>query len=318
MHKFIQWPKIKNLHNLTTDELNVLCNLNTLWVVTEKIDGTNFSLSITENDYKVGRRNGYLDNNTSFYNIFNNIYKLEKLINITQKHIKNCSDINRIIYFGEYFGNKVINRIYYGNDYRFRIFGEYIEFNNNTSKWIPFEYLYQNLCNNDLNNLIVPTFGVYNSIEDTFSFPNTGITSLYSDDEHSDPMEGVVIMPYNISPIDGDYNYIIKNKNPIFLEKAIPSSKLQVTDNELESLRNKFKEYCTESRMVSVFSKIGMPLNGINDAGIYIKEWLQDAYEDFIQENSLTNISKGNKKFITSVGSLGFNIFCSTINKLNK
>ena len=318
MHKFIQWPKIKSLHNLTTDELNVLCNLNTLWTVTEKIDGTNFSLSITENDYKVGRRNGYLDNNTSFYNIFNNIYKLEKLINITQKHIKNCSDINRIIYFGEYFGNKVINRIYYGDDYRFRIFGEYVEFNNNTSKWIPFERLYQNLCNNDLNNLIVPTFGVYNSIEDTFSFPNTGITSLYSDNEHSDPMEGVVIMPYNISPIDGDYNYIIKNKNPIFLEKAIPSSKLQVTDNELENLRNKFKEYCTESRMVSVFSKIGMPLNGINDAGIYIKEWLQDAYEDFIQENSLTNISKGNKRFITSVGSLGFDIFCSTMNKLNK
>ena len=70
--------------------------------------------------------------------------------------------------------------------------------------------------------------------------------------------------------------------------------------------------------MVSVFSKIGMPLNGINDTGIYIKEWLQDAYEDFIQENSLTNISKGNKRFITSVGSLGFDIFCSTINKLNK
>lgn len=318
MHKFIQWPKIRNLHNLTTDELNILCNLNTLWAVTEKIDGTNFSLSITKNDYKVGRRNGYLDNNTSFYNIFNNIYKLEKLINITQKCIKICSDINRIIYFGEYFGNKVINRIYYGNDYRFRIFGEYVEFNNNTSKWIPFEYLCENLYNNDLNNLVVPIFGIYNSIEDTFSFPNTGITSLYSDDKHSDPMEGVVIMPYNISPIDGDYNYIIKNKNPIFLEKAIPSSKLQVTDNELENLRNKFKEYCTESRMVSVFSKIGMPLNGINDAGIYIKEWLQDAYEDFIQENSLTNISKGNKRFITNVGSLGFNIFCSTMNKLNK
>ena len=53
-------------------------------------------------------------------------------------------------------------------------------------------------------------------------------------------------------------------------------------------------------------------------AGIYIKEWLQDAYEDFIQENSLTDISKGDKKFITSVGSLGFNTFCSTMNNLNK
>ena len=318
MHKFIQWPKIKSLHNLTTDELNVLCSLNTLWTVTEKIDGTNFSLSITENDYKVGRRNGYLGDGVPFYNIFNNIYKLEKLINITQDYIKKSSNINRIIYFGEYFGNKVINRIYYGNDYRFRIFGEYVEYKDNTSKWVSFEHLYRNLCNNDLNNLMIPAFGIYDSVEDAFSFPNAGITSLYSDDEHSDPMEGVVIMPYNISPIDGDYNYIIKNKNPIFLEKAIPSSKLQVTDNELESLRNKFKEYCTESRMVSVFSKIGMPLNGINDAGTYIKEWLQDAYEDFIQENSLTNISKGNKRFITSVGSLGFDIFCSTMNKLNK
>ena len=61
-----------------------------------------------------------------------------------------------------------------------------------------------------------------------------------------------------------------------------------------------------------------MPLNGTADAGIYIKEWLQDAYEDFIQENLLTDISKGDKKFITSVGSLGFNTFCSTMNNLNK
>ena len=86
MHKFIQWPKIKSLHNLTTDELNVLCSLNTLWTVTEKIDGTNFSLSITENDYKVGRRNGYLGDGVPFYNIFNNIYKLEKLINTASRY----------------------------------------------------------------------------------------------------------------------------------------------------------------------------------------------------------------------------------------
>lgn len=324
MHKFIQWPKIKNLYNLTTDELNVLCNLNTLWTVTEKIDGTNFSLSITENDYKVGRRNGYLDNNTSFYNIFNNIYKLEKFINNTQKRIEvlntlQNAKINRIVYFGEYFGNKVINRIYYGNEYQFRIFGCYIEYIDKSSYWVPVKDILIMLdCDSDQETSFVPQLAVYNSFQEACKYPNNQPTTIYRNDKHSDPMEGVVIMPYNISPINGDYNYIIKNKNPIFLEKAIPSSKLQVTDNELESLRNKFKEYCTESRMVSVFSKIGMPLNGINDAGIYIKEWLQDAYEDFIQENSLTNISKGNKRFITSVGSLGFDIFCSIMNKLNK
>ena len=52
MHTFVKWPKIENLHNLTADKLDMLNSLNTLWVVTEKIDGTNFSLSITENDYR--------------------------------------------------------------------------------------------------------------------------------------------------------------------------------------------------------------------------------------------------------------------------
>lgn len=318
MHTFVKWPKIENVHNLSTDKLAMLKHLNTLWVVTEKIDGTNFSLSITKDDYKVGRRNDYLGDGASFYNIFNNVYKLDKLITITQDFLRKSSDIKRIIYFGEYFGNKVINRIYYGNDYRFRIFGEYVEYSNNISKWVSFEYLYRTLCNNDLNNLLVPTFGVYDSIEDALLYPNAGITSLYSDEKHSDPMEGIVIMPYNIIPIVKDSSYIVKDKNSKFLEKTILSNKLKVTDSELEGLRNKFKEYCTESRMVSVFSKIGMPLNGTADAGVYIKEWLQDAYEDFTQENSLTDISKGDKKFITSVGSLGFNTFCSTMNNLNK
>lgn len=318
MHTFVKWPKIENVHNLSTDKLAMLKHLNALWVVTEKIDGTNFSLSITKDDYRVGRRNDYLGDGASFYNIFNNIYKLEKLITITQDFLRKSSDIKRIIYFGEYFGNKVINRIYYGNDYRFRIFGEYVEYKNNISKWVSFEHIYRTLANNDLNNLIVPVFGIYDSLEEALSCPNAGITSLYSDEKHSDPMEGIVIMPYNIIPIVGDSSYIIKDKNSKFLEKTILSNKLKVSDSELEGLRNKFKEYCTESRMVSVFSKIGMPLNGTADAGVYIKEWLQDAYEDFTQENSLTDISKGDKKFITSVGSLGFNTFCSTMNNLNK
>ena len=318
MHTFIKWPKIENIYNLDTRKLEVLKKLNTLWVVTEKIDGTNFSLSITETNYKVGRRNDYLENGTSFYNIFNNIYKLENLINITQKYIKESSNINRIIYFGEYFGNYVINRIYYGDNYRFRIFGKYVEYKDNTGEWIAFKFIYRDFYNNDLDNLLIPVFGIYDSIKDAFSVPTTRITSLYEDENHGDIIEGVVIMPFDISPINGDYSYIIKNKNSMFLEKTISSNKLQVTNIELEDLRNKFKEYCTESRMVSVFSKLGMPLNGTSDASMYIKEWLQDAYEDFIQENSLTNISKKDKKFISSIGPLGFNTFCSVINKLNK
>ena len=318
MHTFVKWPKIENLHNLTTDKLGMLNSLNTLWVVTEKIDGTNFSLSITKDDYIVGRRNDYLGDGASFYNIFNNIYKLEKLITITQDHIKKFSNINRIIYFGEYFGNKVINRIYYGNDYRFRIFSCYIEYVNENSFWVPIKYILDTLNNINQKVLLIPQLAIYNSFQEACKYSNNQPTTIYKDNKHSDEMEGVVIMPYDISPINGNYSYIIKNKNPKFLEKTIPSNKLKVTNNELENLRNKFKEYCTESRMVSVFSKIGMPLNGTADAGVYIKEWLQDAYEDFIQENSLTDISKGDKKFITSVGSLGFNTFCSTMNKLNK
>ena len=59
--------------------------------------------------------------------------------------------------------------------------------------------------------------------------------------------------------------------------------------------------YCLKSNRLSIYAS-----------------YIQDVYEDFIKENSLTNISKGNKRFITSVGSLGFDIFCSTMNKLNK
>ena len=216
MHTFVKWPKIENLHSLTADKLDMLNSLNTLWVVTEKIDGTNFSLSITENDYKVGRRNDYLGDGASFYNIFNNIYKLEKLINITQDYIKKSSNINRIIYFGEYFGNKVINRIYYGNEYQFRIFGCHIEYINKPSYWVPVKDILIMLdCDSDQEISFVPQLAIYNSFQEACEYPNNQSTTIYRDDKHSDPMEGVVIMPYNISPIDGDYNYIIKNKNPI-------------------------------------------------------------------------------------------------------
>lgn len=325
MHTFIKWPKIENLYSIEPYKLEFLNSLNTRWVVTEKIDGTNFSLSITEKDYKVGRRNDYLGDGASFYNIFNNIHQLDYLIKYTQEKIKNINNgihviqIKRIIYFGEYFGNKVLNRIYYGNDYQFRVFGCCIEYYNGYLKWLCIKDIIDILpiCSNT-KGLIVPVLGIYDSFNEACKYPTNLSTILYQDDKHKDEMEGVVIIPYNINPINEKNSYIIKNKNPNFLEKKIQSNKIQIDNTNLKNLREQFKQYCTESRMVSVFSKIGIPLNGISDAGIYIKEWLQDAYEDFIQENSLTDINKGDKKFISNVGSLGFEIFCSTLNKLNK
>lgn len=305
---FLKFPSIENLYNFSS---NVLWSLNTdrstSWVVTEKIDGTNIQIGKDENG-KVffGRRNDILPIGSSFYNFFNNVHKVEAVIESLKP--------GQVVY-GEYFGSKVINRIYYGNDYNFRFFSMRVG-----TLFLPFKDLKTHFDNNGIEQFLVPIIGIYDTLKEALEVPNNLVTR-FRDEKHNDKMEGVVIEPFDQAVcIDQDGTLLkIKNKNDAFLEKTKSKSQKRldsdnITDN-IVAFKDEFDTLININRMFSVFSKEGKPKDN-SEAGKYIRWMADDAFEEFKQgkEYELSLLSQKQMRYITSVGKKGYQIFCETLN----
>ena len=134
----------------------------------------------------------------------------------------------------------------------------------------------------------------------------------------SSVMEGVIITAYDEPVLKDGRKYIFKSKSEAFQEKKPRSQKLVLpkTEEELfiETAHNTFLEYCTENRMVSVFSKEGIPSK--EDARKYILLFIADAKNDFLQEHpEYRAISEKEMKKVCNIGSLGFDFFTALLER---
>jgi len=114
--------------------------------------------------------------------------------------------------------------------------------------------------------------------------------------------EGVVIVPA-IPVRSQDSWFMLKKKNEKFAERA-HAKKERVPDEVADPLNLAFREYITDTRMRSVFSKDG-PIEDRSDIGRYIKAILADAKEDFIQDYpEVVDLDKAQQKTVYNVGSM--------------
>ena len=248
--EFHKWTEIENLESEKFKNSKSFQYASSIkeWVVTEKIDGTNFGLNITKDDWQLNSRNNLLGKMASFYNIYANQDMFLPLI----EKVQSIMTVDQLTLQGEYFGSKVMNRIDYKVQYDFRIFGGY-SVTDGVKSVIPFCDIVKLMTDCGFSDKIIPILGTYTRFEKAIEYPNNKPSTLNADVQ----MEGIVIMPYSI-PYNADgYDLIFKNKNEEFNERAkrghkapsdIPAEEIE----RMKALKEMFKEYITESRMYSV------------------------------------------------------------------
>lgn len=326
--KFVKFPHIDDIYLIrdfeTIDERinDYQCrrlNNDDNWIVTEKIDGCNVSFLISKDEIKMARRSAILKTNEKFYALNKYYPTVDPILKKIQSLLE---DNQAITVFGEYYGNGIQNRVFYGKECYFKMFA-ILKFDGDEPVWTSYnefkDFLLNKVFDGDIQQFekwTVPVLAKTKTFQQALDFGNT-FTSTLTDTEHNSVAEGTVIRPNYVSGyVNGNAELIFKNKNKIFKESryiAEPSGEvLRIND-----LRKIFaSDYCTENRMYSVFSKRGVPTDMalIKD---YIKDFIDDALEDFVIDHPEYNaLEEKDQKTVKNIKSLGFLLFKDVNNKI--
>lgn len=299
--EFHKWPKIEAIENERARDSRAWQKAWEIenWVVTEKIDGTNIGLNITpDGHWKLSSRNQFIGED--FFGIQTAWPQLLPLVELLTSSLP--EDFVQFTLQGEFFGTKVMSRIDYRMEQAFRWFGAYsIHKEKGYVRW-PFSLVEHvlNVCG--MSFAIVPVLSHKRHFEEALSLavPQASFFNPAA------LMEGVVIQPLD-TPIEPD-GLIFKWKRPDFKEVKLKKAHEAVEDGRIAELNAEFRQYLTGNRMVNLFTKIGSP-RGRGDAGMYIGEFLNDAFGDFAKDKGGLELSSGEAKAVRSAGSIPFNIF---------
>ena len=290
------------------------------WVVETKIDGSNFQCSIDENDkFIVGTRSHFLGREENFQG-YERAMRNEE-VELKLRQMKNLiksilSDqvmdmrLNELVQkpfiltvYGELCGGmyrhpdvekvkgaqKVQGRIDYHPD----------------NMWVPFDIVIRNEDNTIVDvfhqtdvyryckdvGLPYPIIKYYGTFDDCLAYQNDFI----DDTGHilwglplidGNIAEGVVIKPNKALWFNNGERVIFKNKNDKFKERTCKAPKEPKEIIPMNDLERKYyelaREFITENRLMSVFSKIGE----VNEKGfgMILGSFLKDLWNDFDKE----------------------------------
>ena len=240
------------------------------WIVTEKVDGANFSFWCDGEQVKVASRNQFVDG--TFYGC------QEVIDEIAPKILAFCSDYDtQIVIYGELYGDGIQKRVKYGKK-SFVAFDVFSLWAGSTEHK---EYA-QILC----SNIGIPFVPVLfrGSFEDCLAVNNTFKSHLTPEGYDGDNIaEGVVIEPVTPAWFRNGSRVYFKNKSEKFSEKK-EKQKVKVSEElslseASQSVLHNLTSYVTESRVVSVISKIGKV--GTKDFQRILGLTVQDAIEDY-------------------------------------
>ena len=333
---FIKFPSIDNVSVIHDDEqlinniADVDCNCD--WVVTEKIDGSNFQLIVTRDCVEYAKRSAIFDKDDkteALTNFAENVDKLNWITHQLQRWLREDPYHNntyQINLYGEYFGTGINNRVFYGEKNYFRWFALAIvpknyktvvdQYGNEFIEpiWKDFNFLQTTLHCLGCGDQLVPVLGRYKTFEQALNHTNDFV-SVLTDDQHASKSEGVVITPYYLpfeftdGQTDKHFKLIFKNKSETFRENQHrPKYATLEYTSEVEQLKNAFVNYCTLNRMIGLFSKIGNPTKA-NQISMYIAKFIDDCVEDFVKDYpSYNDQDKKSQKYICSIGNVGFEL----------
>ncbi len=246
------------------------------WIVTEKVDGANFSFWCDGEQVKVASRNQFVDG--TFYNC-------QPVINrYADKILSFCKENDRqVVIYGELYGEGIQKRVKYG-ERDFVVFDVHCLWSGSVEHK---EYAIRICEQIDIPFAPVIFKGTFTEclkIENTFK-------SLLTPDGYDGEnyAEGVVIEPVDPAWFRNGSRVYFKNKSEKFSEKK-EKQKVKVSEElslseASQSLLHNLTSYVTESRVVSVISKIGKV--GTKDFQRVLGLTVQDAIEDYEKDTDV-------------------------------
>lgn len=264
---------------------------NTLWNVTEKLDGCNFSIIVTADGTKPAKRSGFIQENEKFF-AFQDIYlplvsKAQDLYDDIAFMTEKGLAPNVVQIYGEYVGSNVLNRVDY-KEKGFYVFD--IKVDGTFLNYDDVEILCSKFGFNQVPLIFVGSVDEVKQFHDEwqekeFTF-NSTITldenhgKLFTDKELTNIAEGFVIKPDNPLFETTGSRVILKAKSSKFKEsKSVKQKKhVELTDKDNNTFAQ-LQSYVTESRICSIVSKSGELT--AKDFGIILKLFVQDIKEQY-------------------------------------
>lgn len=319
MIEFKKYSSIENSFNKKfMDKVSLEMPNDLMWVVQEKVHGTNTSFLCDGKTVEFAKRTSVLSEGENFYDY------PELLTRYTDKVISLFNDIKSIrpnitsiSVFGEMFGGSYPHKdvekvnnvsliqkgVYYSPNHEFYGFDIYVfegEFSN---------FLDVNVVNElfEKNGFFYAKTLASGSLEECLKYPNEFVSRIPEwlglPTIEDNICEGVVIRPIIPMYFRNGSRVLIKNKNEKFSErksvkKHTPSEPIQVSDalNELMAIS---EEYVNENRLANVISHIGEVEFPV-DFGKVMGALTKDAIEDFLKEYSekYGNLEKNEQKML--------------------
>lgn len=296
MNKFTKYRSIENhyseefLDKIHRDEMT-----GGSWFVSEKIHGENRSIWYDGENFRVARRNGFVEDDENFNSFHRILEEHKKKIML----VFSLLGAKEVVVFGELCGgnykhpdvkpdnhSKQVNKgVYYSPENLFYVFDIMVD-----GKYINVDVL-NNICHTV--GMLYSRFLFKGTMEECLEFDSEfnskipgwlGLPEL----EEDNICEGVVIRPNDDRYLDygeEDVRVIIKKKNDKFKEKEKQKKekvKIEFTEEE-NSWMNIMLEYVNENRLSNVISKIGEVEP--KDFGMVMGLFKGDIMTDFCKEN---------------------------------
>lgn len=283
---------LEKIHSLGYDDPSIE------YVAEIKVDGSNFSVAIDENDkVHYAKRTAELERGESFSN-YEYAMKAGDVVNKVRR-IKEILGCTAIVVYGELAGGKynhpdvpkekfspIQGRVQYAPFVFFYAF-DIVQIDNNGQRRILDEHTFDQLCKEV--NLIRSIVVKHGSLKECLEYPNdiqdpVGQKLFNLPPIENNITEGIVIKPVQPLFLPNGSRIIIKNKNEKFKEKMNKTGKKpKVPDRELTDIENMtmrwLDEYKTESRLHSVLSKVGSVSS--KDFGKIMGLFMTDLFEEF-------------------------------------
>ena len=301
---FVKYPEIENTYRQKfIDKFTTLYPELTeiSYIITEKIHGSNIQLIFRPHKpLKVASRNKILSEKEDFFGVWDVLEEMKDIICNCQRYVdEEQTEENSFRLFGEICGPKIQKGVYYGEERKILFFDAMIG-----DQLIPPEdfFFFQHY----LDLPVVPCFDTVYSLQEALDFPTERPSEVVDPKEYPDnTCEGIVIKPYQRVYFNkvGQVFYL-KKKNEKFKERQRVKKKLQEGSSEVIQLNLEFRNYITEERVQSIFSKEGV-IQKPEEIGRYIKLVLEDAKKDFEKDfgDKIKHLEKKKLKKVFNVGS---------------
>lgn len=292
----------------------------TVFVVQEKVHGTNTSFVYDGKELKFAKRTAFIQDGESFYNYEELVetYR-DKVIWLSKDVLDRYPDCEQVTIFGELFGglytsnevkqNRKLTQIQkgvcYTPNHEFYGFDIYVS-SADSGKYLPVH---------EVNELFEKHGFFYaktifeGSLEECLQYPNEFQSKISQwlglPQIEGNICEGIVIRPLETMYLANGSRVIIKSKNAKFAEKKNLKKRVKMfTGNipysdKLKELIGEAERYVTENRIDNVISHIG-EISLPKEFGKLIGLFAKDTLEDFLKEHGgdYASLEKSEQKIL--------------------